>query len=318
MSEILSIWSEVNFEDRITSENQFHDQCLWYNSLFRINNLPVFYKDWLNKGIRKVKDLKDSHNNFLSLTDFQSKYNLPTCPLKFYGLLSAIKSLWSKCKGLCNQNPKYESFLENFSKSNRASRLIYAKLISKKSIAPTQNQQKWIKDCNEDDKDFDWRKTYLLASKYTKSTRLLEFQFKLLHRRIATNDFLNKVGLKDNSKCSFCGKEQEKLRHLFWECPKVVVYWNSLTALLNGRNIITDNYKLEISVALGLRPDSSNHHHQINFCCLLARYYIWICKKKETAPRIEGFIKYLESVYDIEVKTGAEVPKKWEILKSFF
>ena len=120
ISEILSIWSEVNFEDRITSENQFHDQCLWYNSLLRINILPVFYKDWLNKGIRKVKDLKDSHNNFLSLTDFQSKYNLPTCPLKFYGLLSAIKSLWSKCKGLCNQNPKYESFLENFSKSNRA------------------------------------------------------------------------------------------------------------------------------------------------------------------------------------------------------
>ena len=103
-----------------------------------------------------------------------------------------------------------------------------------------------------------------------------------------------------------------------WECSKEVVFWNSLTALLNGRNIITDNYKLEISVALGLRPDSSNHHRQINFCCLLARYYIWICKKKETAPRIEGFLKYLKSVYDIEVKTGAEVPKKWEILKSFF
>ena len=171
ISEILSIWSEVNFEDRITSENQFHDQCLWYNSLFRINNRPVFYKDWLNKGIRNVKDLKDSHNNFLSLTaSVQSKYNLPTCPLTFYGLLSAIKSLWSKCKGLCNQNPKYESLPENFSKSNRASRLIYTKLISKKSIAPTQNQQKWIKDCNEDGKDFDWRKTYLLASKKTKST----------------------------------------------------------------------------------------------------------------------------------------------------
>ena len=55
ISEILSIWSEVNFEDRITSENQFHDQCLWYNSLFRIKNCPVFYKDWFNKGIRKVR-----------------------------------------------------------------------------------------------------------------------------------------------------------------------------------------------------------------------------------------------------------------------
>jgi len=68
---------------------------------------------------------------------------------------------------------------------------------------------------------------------------------------------------------------------------------------------------LEISVAVGLRPDSSNHHHQINFCRLLARYYIWICKKKETAPRIlRRLQKYLKAVYDIEVKTGAEVPKK--------
>ena len=78
ISEILSVWSEVNFEDRITSENQFHDQCLWYSSLFRINNRPVSNKDWPN---RKVKDLKDSHNEILFQTDFQNKYGLPTCPL---------------------------------------------------------------------------------------------------------------------------------------------------------------------------------------------------------------------------------------------
>ena len=83
ISEILSIWSEVNFEDRITSENQFHDQCLWYNSFFRIKNRPVFYKDWFNKGIRKVKDLKDSHNNFLSLTEFRASTTSLLAPLSF-------------------------------------------------------------------------------------------------------------------------------------------------------------------------------------------------------------------------------------------
>jgi len=48
----------------------------------------------------------------------------------------------ANAKGLCNQKPKYESFPEKYSKSNRASRLIYAKLILKKSIVPTQNQEK--------------------------------------------------------------------------------------------------------------------------------------------------------------------------------
>jgi len=86
ISEILSIWSEVNFEDRITSENQFHDQYLWYNSLFRINNLPVFYKDWLNKGIRKVKDLKDqptTHNSDQPTTQ-------PTTEDAYKGMLSQL------------------------------------------------------------------------------------------------------------------------------------------------------------------------------------------------------------------------------------
>ena len=35
-----------------------------------------------------------------------------------------------------------------------------------------------------------WEKTYLLAFKCIKETKLREFQFKPLHRRIATNDFL--------------------------------------------------------------------------------------------------------------------------------
>ena len=46
-----------------------------------------------------------------------------------------------------------------------------------------------------------WEKTYLLAFKSTKETKLREFQFKLLHRRIATKDDL----------CTFCGEETENL-----------------------------------------------------------------------------------------------------------
>ena len=66
LREILTIWSEINFEDKITSEEQFLDQCLWYNSLIRIDNRPIFYKEWFIKGITKVKHLKDDSNNFLS------------------------------------------------------------------------------------------------------------------------------------------------------------------------------------------------------------------------------------------------------------
>ena len=137
----------------------------------------------------------------------------------------------------------------------------------------------------KDDEHVKRCKAYQLASKCTKSTRLVEFQFKLLHERIATNQFLNTIYMKDDSNCSFYGEEPESLQHLFWSCPKVICFWNAVSAQLIQSRIITESYAMNITVSLGITPDSSKNHHQINFCCLLARYYICICKNKETIPK---------------------------------
>ena len=184
---------------------------------------------------------------------------------------------------------------------------------------PTHNQQKWQKDCHQNAVDsIDWRDAYQLASKYTKSTRILEFQYKVLHRRIATNDFLTKIGVRDDPNCSFCNGEQEKLLHLFWSCPKVASFWHDLIVRLTLLHITPEHYTIDPLVALGLKPDSSKNHPQINFSCLLARYYIWMSKRKETAPKIEGFLQYLKSIYNTEANAESALPKKWEFLNTLF
>ena len=61
---------------------------------------------------------------------------------------------------------------------------MYDKLITKKSAAPTTSQQKWIQDCNLGQNEIKWGAARdQLAHKITKSTKLREFQFKLLHRK---------------------------------------------------------------------------------------------------------------------------------------
>ena len=70
-----------------------------------------------------------------------------------------------------------------------------------------------------------WKNTYSLVFLCTKETKLREFQFKLLHRRIATNDFLHKIGLKPIDSCTFCGKTTESLIHLFWTCKHTRTFW---------------------------------------------------------------------------------------------
>ena len=187
-------------------------------------------------------------------------------------------------------------------RANKTSPLVHNKLIEKKSIRPTQSQQKWKSDCNlNNDECINWGEAYILASKCTKSTRLIEFQFKFLHTRITTNDFLHKIGIKSNPKCSFSEKQPDKLKHLFWSCLKVASFWNSLMARLTLSQIISENYIISISVVLGLMPNASKNHLQLIFCYLLARYYIWICKCKETVPIIECFLRYLKTIYEIEV-----------------
>ena len=60
VKEILVIWSEVFFQETIVSEEHLLSSPLWQNSLIRIQTKPVFYKDWLVKGITQVKHLMEN------------------------------------------------------------------------------------------------------------------------------------------------------------------------------------------------------------------------------------------------------------------
>ena len=61
----------------------------------------------------------------------------------------------------------------------------------------------------------------------TKDTKLLIFQYKLLHRHTITNRNLNlwdqnlDPELRRSDKCSFCNIEPEHFEHLFYNCTIV-------------------------------------------------------------------------------------------------
>ena len=57
LKEILEYWAEINFVDQVSSDIAFQEQFLWFNSLIRIDNKPIFFKEWFEIGISKVKHL---------------------------------------------------------------------------------------------------------------------------------------------------------------------------------------------------------------------------------------------------------------------
>ena len=73
-----------------------------------------------------------------------------------------------------------------------------------------------------------WENTYCLSSLCTKESKLRAFQFKLLYRKIATNAFLYKIGIKQTDSCSFCEEQKETLVHLFWTCKYTQNFWKDM------------------------------------------------------------------------------------------
>ena len=186
-----------------------------------------------------------------------------------------------------------------------------------KAIKPKTSQDKWLKDCSiPPDQPIQWQCVYSFSFEYTKCTRLLTFHFNFLHRRLATNTFLSKIGIKDTDKCSFCGDEPESIVHLFWSCQKTSSFWNSVTNwLLCG--IVDQTFRLNCAVALGLRPSFAGVKRLINFCLLIARYFIWKCKYNQKLPDLPGFICLLKTYKELDHSKNALTKQFWEPLNKW-
>ena len=124
-------------------------------------------------------------------------------------------------------------------------------------------------------RDLIWHDAYMTAIKCTKSTKLIEFQFRFLRQTLATKVSLVKMGYKDDIRRTFCHEEAENFTHLFWFCRKIELFWKNLIASLKDRNCLSDDYLLVINlVVLRLKPDTSNKKAVINFVLLLALTYL--------------------------------------------
>ena len=154
-----------------------------------------------------------------------------------------------------------------------------------------------------------WKSAYCLAAKCTKSTKLINFQYRILHRVLPTNLFLTKIKIIQDPNCSFCHNHHENLIHLFWDCEIVSAFWENVTE--KQCNLIATNYQKNIFIYLRLRPDTSQFSLQLNFCFLLARHHIWSCRANNKTPLLTSFLVRLKSQLNIESNNFCLLSKKW-------
>ena len=311
--ELVEIWTELNYEE---NPDNFERLPIWYNSLLRVANQPIFYRDWSRAGINHVKDILNQDSNFLSFADFKTRYQVKTSFLKYYGVVSSIKNIRKQDQHYVADNSENESTGLNLLSVSNLSRVAYKRLLQKISSTPLKSQDKWLKDCNIDGELINWKSTYALPFQCTRETKLRVFQFKLLHRRIATNNYLSKIGLSSTDICNFCEEKVETLIHLFWECSRVQIFWQKVQSWLIEHKVISQNFPLPQLTCLGFINKTNGFlvHHAL----LLGRFHIYTSKLNKTLPNLRLFSQSvlkcqdIEKRYAVKTNTTKKFKAKWE------
>ena len=137
----------------------------------------------------------------------------------------------------------------------------------------------------------------------TRDSKLGGFQFKFLHRRIATNDFLYKIGAIRHNICTFCNVAGETLEHLFWECSTTQTFWKETTAWL--LNLLYEQ-SFSMPACLGLIPGPNILN---DYILLMARYHIHVSKIKGTAPELYKLKYTIFNARKIELRIACQSGK---------
>ena len=205
------------------SWNDYLSTPVWFISNIKVGRRSCFLRDWSEHGIFFVTDFLDRSGNFLSLREFQEKYNINTNFLTYQGFLAACTSVlgtlsFQHIPAACTSylgtlslqhiptncmHPVISSLFYPIIKNVRGCRIIYDILNNHKTI-PTAIR-KWEQTIVFE-RAPTWNKFFRLLFKTTKDTALLWFQERIFHTILATNRLLTKMNVMNNEVCSFLPK----------------------------------------------------------------------------------------------------------------
>ena len=107
----------------------------------------------------------------------------------------------------------------------------------------------------------------------TRESQLQTFQFKLLHRRRATNSYLFKIGITSVNLWSFFKKPPETILHMFWKSAFVKAFWDGIRQWTSSKFCFPNKIS-PFQTCLGFVDSTSNilFHHFLLYvmktdCC---------------------------------------------------
>ena len=298
--ELLLWWSE--FRESFASEGDWKN-IVWNNKEIRIDNKPVYYKNYFKPGIIYIHDLLLNLNTIDSYNYFLNKIDKSNFLQWAAGLRHSIPS---HLKEISLDIPIISPSLiiENkiFDIKDKKSKDYYSLLVSKKA-QPPNIIHKLKSDFNFTTQQF--REIFSLPHLVALESYVKAFQYKVINSILYTNSKLCKIGFRINDACTFCNDEPENLYHLFCECPHSKTFWTDFESY--WYHISDQPIHLSAqNVLFGVLSKQCPLSNLLNYFIIIGKLFLWDCRRSQTLPKIQGLKSKLKIKYETEKKYQQE------------
>ena len=289
------------------NNNTIADTIVWNNKHICVDKKSVFHRSLFKKGIITLEDLVNESSD-LHVVVKQFSNNSHFTPTELFLLTQVINALplqWRNSLALHGQKSDKTFVLKDHIKlrlkdqevsiDEAASKEIYGEILSKYETTPTA-QAKYTEQYSN--VGLEWKEIYNLPFKVLKDTKSREFQYKILHRYLTTNAFLHKIGLIASPLCTFCDAERESLEQLLIPCPFTNDFWLDFICWCRNVNIALHGLS-KIDKLFGIW-NREEDFLLLNHLLIVAKKYIYECRKNSTRPSSRVFCKTLAYVYQLE------------------
>ena len=293
-------WAQIQQKQHPQNVDDILGVNIWYNSKICIDRKPFLYKKYLKIGIIFIGDLLNEQGDFHNYEEFIAKYHISTNFLQYASLINATKSFIHNLNNLTDEiftslkNPIFPFKLGIFFKDQSGCKRMY-ELLNTQTITPKAQ----LKYANEgflyDTRE--WEMFYTIPFHSVKDASLVWFQYRILHRILATNKFLHMIHYIDSDICSFCNTYPETLQHLFFKCDNVYNLWKEVKSWILSKTGIQINFSKDI-VMFGMANNKNSTF--INWLTINIKYYIYNMKIQKKMLNINSVKNMLKNKFYIE------------------
>ena len=299
-SDIIRYWSEIKETD-VNSYQQVMNQYIWYNKFLKIDGKLLHNSNLIKKSILQIKDIVDADRNLITYENLSVELRNCVNHLYWKSILSSVPQKWKQIlkeqnheDGITYPDCAIKKDGALFSLLQLDSKLLYSIMIKSKydiSQANVYYSEKY--EITHDE----WKVIYSYPYRIGIENNVRETQYKIVHRYLATNKFLYKIGKVDAPRCNFCFLYVQTVEHVIYSCLMVKNFWFQVIEKLNL--VLPLNISLtEKNILFGYLWDD-NTSDFVNKIILYGKYYIMRCKYDDKPLCVDQFKSIILSKYNL-------------------